>query len=1443
MFRNFRAALTLAFLFFMAVGPLQADESRLSVLFLGDEGHHQPEARAIQLTPVMANRGIDITYTDNIAELNPTTLKKYDGLIIFANTVRIEPREEKALLDYVQAGGGFIPLHCASYCFLNSPKYIELVGAQFQRHGTGTFRTRVVDAKHPITAGLSDFETWDETYVHTKHNSNRHVLQVRREGNTDEPWTWTRTHGDGRVFYTAYGHDDRTWSNTGFHDLVERGIRWATKSPQVKRSLRPTVVDAQPFQYVAAKLPNYLAGKSWGTQGAPNSKMQLPVSPAESMKHLVTPAEFRIELFAAEPDIAKPITMAWDAGGRLWIAETIDYPNELQPEGKGRDRIKICEDTDGDGKADKFTVFADKLSIPTSLTFARGGVIVHQAPHTLFLKDTDGDDKADVREILFTGWSTSDTHAGPSNLRYGHDNWIWGIVGYSGFRGTVGGEQHRFSTGFYRFKPDGSKIEFVRNTDNNSWGIGFTEEGIVFGSTANRNPSVYMPIANRYYEAVRGWSSRRLGATASNALFYPITDKIRQVDQHGQFTAAAGHAIYTARDFPSIYWNRTAFVNGPTGHLTSTFTLHPRGTDFVTHNSWNLLASDDEWTAPIFADVGPDGAVWAIDWYNYIIQHNPTPRGYKTGKGNAYMTDLRDKRHGRIYRIIYRQAKDKKQPQLVGASPQELVATLRNDNMFWRMRAQRLLVERGKLDVVDALITLAKDTSVDSLGVNPGAIHALWTLDGLGAMDSIDGAARIATTIATTSLKHPSAGVRRAAVMVLPDDDDSAGAILSAGSLADDDAQVRLAAALALSEKPSSEAVARAVSRAIGDTDNMADRWLPDALTSAAAAHAVPFLESLVGIPADYEVSKRQADIVARVAEHHVRGGAVDSVGALMVAAANAQTPVADAIIAGIAKGWPKGQQAKLDDASEKAMVALLEVLSFEHKSELVRLAGLWGTRSFDRYAAEIAIGYRTVVEDSSKADSARAGAARQLVAMQPTKAAVAEAIVAQLGPQTSPELAQQMLAALADSQSDRVATAVIEAYNGMTPVAQKQALSLMTKRSTWTRILLDAAQRGEIGLALLALDQKQALFSHRDKQIAALATKVLSATGGLPSPDRKKVLEQLLPLARRSGSVAHGKEMFTKHCAKCHTYKGEGAQIGPDLTGMAVHPKAELLTQILDPNRSVEGNYQQYSVVTTEGRILIGLLASENRTAIELFDAEGKKQIVLREDIEELIASNKSLMPEGFEKQMNASELVDLLEFLAQRGKYIPLSIGKVATVVTTKGMFFNPESRVERLVFADWKPKTFLGIPFQLVDPQGDRTANAIMLYGPQGVTPPKMPKSVNIACNSNATAIHFLSGVAGWAAQSPLENGSVSMIVRLRYADGTTEDHPLRNGEHFADYIGIFEVPKSKLAFKLRGKQMRYLSVVPKRQEVIGSIELVKGRDGTAPIVMAITIETGK
>jgi putative membrane-bound dehydrogenase-like protein len=1421
-----------------AADPPAPEGKPLTVLFLGDKGPHRPADRYPQLAPVLSGRGIEMTYTENVSDLNAGTLGKYDALVIYANTTQIGKDQEKALLDFVANGGGFVPLHCASFCFLNSPAYIALVGAQFQKHGTGEFETKVVDPDHPIIKGLEPFRTWDETYVHTKHNTkDRHVLQTRDDQAGSEPWTWTRSQSKGRVFYTAYGHDARTWGHPGFQDLVERGIRWAANKGEVYDS-RPRVAKGlKPFEYEKAEVPLYTPGARWGTLGEPIRKMQKPLSPEESLTHLALPGGFEAKLFVAEPRIFKPITMTWDHLGRLYVAETVDYPNEMQPKGMGRDRISIVEDTDGDGKADKTTLFADNLSIPTSLLYVNGGLVVTQAPDMLFLKDTDGDGKADERKVLFTGFGTRDTHAGPSNLRYGLDDWIYAIIGYSGFNGEVGGERHNFRQGFFRFKPDGSKLEFLRSTNNNSWGVGISEEGLLFGSTANGCPSVFMPIPNRYYESVRGMAPSVLPNIADSNRFFPITENVRQVDWHGGFTAGAGSALYTARTYPEPYWNKTAFVAEPTGHLVATFTLHPDGTNFRSHNAWNLAASDDEWTSPIAAEVGPDGQVWMIDWYNFIVQHNPTPEGYKTGKGSAYETPLRDKTHGRIYRIVAKDGKPSESPRLSKDDPAGLVAALKNDNMFWRLHAQRLLVERGKADVAVDLAKLVTDPSVDAAGLNPGAIHAMWTLTALNGWKMAGESGKAALTAA---VQHRSAGVRRNAALALPTGLVAARMSPAGALLGDPEAQVRLAALLRIADLAQADGDTLVLAEQIATGGFDRDPGLMDAATAAAARHDMQILDYLARHKFVRPPSSDTLTIVARVAEHHARGGPVDTIGGLMSAIVEADPHVSQAIIAGFAKGWPKDKVPKLDANSEKALAALLPRLSTDSRGQMLGLASRWGVKGLDEYTAQLARDFFAAASDEKKPEAARIDAARQLIDLRKADPKAARDLIALVTPKSPPELASGLISAVARSDSPEVGPAIVDAMGPMTPSASKASALVLLGKTDWTNALLGGIEAGKVPMSLLSLSQTQALASHPDRTIAGRAKALLARGGGLPDPDRENVIQALAPIVLKGGDASRGKEIYKRECAKCHMYSGEGGKVGPDLTGMAAHPKSELLVHILDPSRSVEGNFLQYTVATRDGRVLNGLLTSETKTSIDLLDAEGKKQTLLREDIEELASSKKSIMPEGFEKSVPPQGLADLLQFLAQKGKYLPLDLRKVATATTTKAMVSDSgPGSTARLVFEDWGPKTVDGVPFALVDPQGDRTPNAIMLHSPIGTIPPTMPKSVSLPVNSTARAIHLLSGVAFFGFPSGRE-GSLSMIVRIHYDDGSTEDHELKNGVEFADVNGEKDVPGSKLAYKLGGQQVRYLTVVPGRKQTIASIEMVKGSDRSAPIVLAVTVE---
>ncbi|WP_461053808.1 PVC-type heme-binding CxxCH protein [Spirosoma arcticum] len=808
-----------------------AKPRRTEILFLGDNGHHKPIERVPQLMAALGNKGINITYTDKLEDLNADNLNKYDGLLIYANWDSIPKPQEKALLDYVASGHGLIPVHCASYCFRNSSEYVDkVVGGQFWRHKMDTIQTRFVQPNSPLTTGLSSFKAYDETYLHTHLQADNNVLAVRdikadqtkdRPDQKEEPYTWTRQYGKGRVFYTAYGHDERTWSQPEFGQLLERGILWAV-GDEVKKwhdALNP-----QPFAYHEAKLPNY--------EKRPGAQLQQePLSPEESIKHIQVPVGFTLDLFAHEPNVMHPIALAWDERGRLYALITKDYPNERKPEG-GSDYIVICEDTDKDGKADKFTNFAEGLSIPTGMVFANGGLYVSQAPHMLFLQDTNGDDKADVNKIVFTGFGTFDTHAGPSNLHYGFDNWIWGSVGYSGFKGKIGADSVKFSSGFFRFKPNGSQLEHVTGTSNNTWGLAFNETGDVFGSTANNAHGWYMAIPNRYFQGGAHLRENGSRGTDTHKDMKPITERVRQVDVFGGFTAAAGHNFYTARAFPKAYWNKIAFVSEPTGHIVHQNLMRKSGTDYedteAVGTGFNLMAGADEWFAPVFAETGPDGAVWVVDWYSFIIQHNPVPKGFENGRGNAYDTDLRDFTHGRIYRVGYKGASAYTPLALSKDRPAELIAALKNDNMFWRMTAQRLLVERGNKDVVPQLLKLVADPSVDKIGINPTSIHALRVIEGLQAL-----ADPSVFPVLQAALRHPDAHVRKTVVQVLPRTQQSADALLQADMLADKEPLVVLNTLLALSEMPQSPAVQKMILTHLDKANEATDRWLPDAFAVA----------------------------------------------------------------------------------------------------------------------------------------------------------------------------------------------------------------------------------------------------------------------------------------------------------------------------------------------------------------------------------------------------------------------------------------------------------------------------------------------------------------------------------------------------------------------------------------------------------------------------------
>src|SRR5687767_5449601 len=628
-------------------------------------------------------------------------------------------------------------------------------------------------------------------------------------------------------------------------DAVLREAVLSGVSKKARSAWEALLAARPPLQRRPGEVPNY--------ERRPEPvKYQLPLSTKDSMRYTQVPADFDLQLFAAEPDVVKPVYMAWDERGRAWVVEALDYPHGLVSEGEsGKATVKICEDTDGDGKADKFTIFADKLNLPTALVFVNGGIIVSEARHMLFLADTNRDDKADVREALLPGWGVGDSHAMQSSLARGFDNWLYGAVGYSNFRGNVGGKDVQFGQGVFRFKADGSALEFLYQFNNNTWGFGQNAYGDVFGSTANGNPTFYgylpatilnptQPRATR--RGFRGPDEsgetnqiRRLSSAKSMApgmRMHPNTPNVRMVDNFGGYTAGSGHAFMVSDALPPRLQGK-ALVAEPTAKLIGVIDIQPDGGGYKALDGFNLLASTDEWMSPIFAEVGPDGAVWVIDFYSFVIQHNPTPSMQSagiqatTGPGGAYKTenDLRDQTHGRIYRVVWKDGPKSSIRSLDEAKTSELVAALDSGNQFWSLTAQRLIVDNKIRDAAPAL----KKRVAAGMG-GTGAIHALWSLGGIGALDK---------DTHQKALLDKDAALRRNAIRALPANEAGRQLFFSSAVIQDPDLLTRQVALVKLAEFPIIPEIQTVVAQLPRVTANMSDPFLNDTLTLLGRIHKV----------------------------------------------------------------------------------------------------------------------------------------------------------------------------------------------------------------------------------------------------------------------------------------------------------------------------------------------------------------------------------------------------------------------------------------------------------------------------------------------------------------------------------------------------------------------------------------------------------------------------
>lgn len=612
----------------------------------------------------------------------------------------------------------------------------------------------------------------------------------------------------------------------------------------------------------------------------PTGTIQKQITPEQSIGCIKTPAGLIAEVWATEKitgGLTKPIEYAqhftFDERGRMWLVEPRSYPHIIRTASNsvtdnkfvgGQDRILILEDTDGDRVMDKVTVFKDGLNMPQSIEMVKGGVVVSMAPYAVYFPNNN--DVAGTPQILFSGMGSNgnyDTHSDISSFVYGLDNWIYGIDGWGGCKvGNVDCSQGKV----YRFRHPSigsqeQKFElWSTKGPYNAWGVGIMEDGQVFQSGATNTPHINHSI-RRGADAI---DIRNDPANSGNRdKFYPITDdrymwegSTTQKSNGWTVTgssAVSGLHFYTSRLLPKKYWNRFAFTCEGASKLCNQDSLVLSGSTWKAvrmpgPDRSNIIASKDAWVAPILAKTGPDGAVWVLDWNNYLFLHNPaTPLNQAS---QAWENKLRVKNSFRIYRVTPEDGSREPILNLTTATVPQLVATLSNPNFLWRMHAQRQLIWKGFTTEIGTLLEqiLTTSRSVDDVGNDPAVTHAIWTLSGMGQFDATGNPTKW-DPILKTLLLHPAWCVRENVLKAMPRTAASAQAISDQCSVNDTHAHVRLNAMAAWAEISSKPASPKAIFADYANLDTYAtSAFTASGLTSAATKPCEPVLAPVVAV-------------------------------------------------------------------------------------------------------------------------------------------------------------------------------------------------------------------------------------------------------------------------------------------------------------------------------------------------------------------------------------------------------------------------------------------------------------------------------------------------------------------------------------------------------------------------------------------------------------------
>lgn len=975
----------------------------------------------------------------------------------------------------------------------------------------------------------------------------------------------------------------------------------------------------------------------------------LPTAPEQVLDSFQILPGFEIQLLASEPLVADPVCLEYDEQGRAYVCEMCDYPYTDPAEdvpfadqtaALPLGRVRLLVDSDGDGRFDKSTVFAEDLSWPTGLACWQGGVYVAATPDVWYLRDNDGDGRADERRLVFSGFRKFNIQAVMNNLKWGLDHRIYAAGGTNG--GEVvsmrrpGVPPVVLGTADYVFDPQEEQIELL--SGGARFGQAFDDWGERFICNI-RNPVVQVLLPRRYlarhpllavrtplHDAAEAGDTLRVYRTSppepwralrarrwavETGRVYPRSETAAE----GYITSACGLCIYRGGAYPPDCYGQ-AFVCEPASNLVHRQQLQEDGVAYRARRidaEREFLTSTDNWFRPVNLVNAPDGTLHLCDMYRETIEHPwSIPDDIKRQLDLQSGRDL-----GRIYRLAPAGFCYAPPPDLAAASTAELVDALGHRDSWRRETAHRLLYERQDGAAIDSLRAMLEGHEWPV-----ARLHALWSLWGLNALAEED----VVSALADPDLHVRAHALQVAERMLVMRPLAEQGRLVQAlaRSAHDPAVRVRFQAALTLGILGDAGLAALAeIAR-----QDAGDPWVRTAVLSSVAGRERSLASLLWQQP---QIPRPLAGELA------------------FLIGAGGDPPAAQAFLAELA-GLPElGQRADSPDGAARGEGRTADVLR-----ALCSLASGLSSRGLDLRtiaAGSGAEGERLVGRSLAWA---RAALADPLCALEDRVTAIelvahiggewaVEALSALLVPQELPAVQFAALRGLAARNDPEVARRLLHAYAALTPGVRGELLAALAARRERAEALVAALEEGAVGIGDLSPALRARLLNHPDEPLRTRAARVLASRAFSP---RNEVLAVYSQALRLPADASEGRRIFRRECASCHRLQGEGHQVGPDLAAMRHRTPEELLVHILDPNREVPPEFTTYVVVQHDGRLATGLIAAETAASLTLRRAEGQEETILRQNIESLAAAG-SLMPEGLEQRITCAEMVHLLAYL----------------------------------------------------------------------------------------------------------------------------------------------------------------------------------------------------